>query len=59
MKKWLAVAVLTIVALTGAVAIGSAMFFGANGSIAGGQMYRSGRPGAAGAYSRMWKTAAS
>ena len=35
------------------------MFFGVSGSIAGGQMYEGGRPGAAGTYSFMWKIAAS
>ena len=35
------------------------MFLGVRGSIAGGQMYDGGRPGAAGTYSFMWKIAAS
>ncbi len=35
------------------------MFFGASGSIAGGQMYASGRPSAFGTYSSRWKIAAS
>jgi hypothetical protein len=36
-----------------------AMFFGASGSIAGGQMYAGGRPAASGTYWRRWKIAAS
>ena len=35
------------------------MFFGVNGSIAGGQMKVSGRPSVWGTYSRRWKIAAS
>ena len=35
------------------------MFFGASGSIAGGQMYAGGSPGARGTYSARWKTVAS
>ena len=37
----------------------SAMFFGASGSIAGGQIAAIGRSGASGTYSRRWKTVAS
>ena len=37
----------------------SAMFFGASGSIAGGQMYAGGSPARVGAYSGRWKIVAS